>query len=122
MAKAAHRFLTTTYSQPLKQIPKSNLRGFLVLKTTHMDNKRSARSHYKIVNGEPIPKKVYETELDAVTMARFLNSRENVIHKMVAYKCSKCNKWHIGNNGRFLTREDKEKYNEKLKFERHYIK
>ena len=55
-------------------------------------------------------------------MARFLNSRENVIHKMVAYKCSKCNKWHIGNNGRFLTREDKEKYNEKLKFERHYIK
>ena len=30
--KRAHRFLTTTYSQPLKQIPKSNLRGFLVLK------------------------------------------------------------------------------------------
>ena len=28
MRKAAHRFLTTTYSQPLKQIPKSNLRGF----------------------------------------------------------------------------------------------
>ena len=86
--KAAHRFLTTTYSQPLKQIPKSNLRGFLVLKI----------------------------------MARFLNNRKNVIHKMVAYKCSKCNKWHIGNNGRFLTREDKEKYNEKLKLERHYIK
>ena len=86
MAKAAHRFLTTTYSQPLKQIPKSNLRGFLVLKTTHMDNKRSERSHYKIVNGELIPKKVYETELDAVTMARFLNSRENVIHKKILYK------------------------------------
>ena len=88
----------------------------------HMDNKRSERSHYKIVNGELIPKKAYETELDAVTMARFLNSRENVIHKMVAYKCSKCNKWHIGNNGRLLTKEDREKYNEKLKLERHYIK
>ena len=73
---------------------------------------------YKIVNGELIPKKVYETELDAVTMARFLNSRENVIHKI----CKKCNKWHIGNNGRLLTKEDREKYNEKLKLERHYIK
>lgn len=31
-----------------------------------MDNKRSERSHYKIVNGELIPKKAYETELDAV--------------------------------------------------------
>ena len=60
-----------------------------------MDKKRNSRSHYKIVNNELIPKKAYETELDAVTMARFLNSRENVIHKMVAYKCSKCNKWHI---------------------------
>ena len=46
-----------------------------------MDKKRNDRSHYKIVNGELIPKKAYETELDAVTMARFLNSRENVIHK-----------------------------------------
>ena len=62
-----------------------------MLKIIYMDNKRSERSHYKIVNGELIPKKAYETELDAVTMARFLNSRENVIHKMVAYKCSKCN-------------------------------
>ena len=93
-----------------------------VIKKKKKKKKRNDRSHYKIVNGELIPKKAYETELDAVTMARFLNSRENVIHKMVAYKCSKCNKWHIGNNGRFLTREDKEKYNEKLKLERHYIK
>ena len=52
-----------------------------MLKIIYMDNKRSERSHYKIVNGELIPKKAYETELDAVTMARFLNSRENVIHK-----------------------------------------
>lgn len=93
-----------------------------MLKITYMDKKRNDRSHYKIVNGEFIPKKAYETELDAVTMARFLNSRENVIHKMVAYKCSKCNKWHIGSNGRLLTKEDREKYNEKLKVERHYIK
>ena len=41
-----------------------------------MDNKRSERSHYKIVNGELIPKKAYETELDAVTMARYLIERK----------------------------------------------
>jgi hypothetical protein len=91
-------------------------------KNTHMDKKRGERSHYKMLNGELVPKKAYETELDAVTMARFLNSRENVIHKMVAYKCSKCNKLHIGSNGKLLTEEEREKYNEKLKVERHYIK
>lgn len=94
----------------------------MVLAKHYFMEKRNDRSHYKIVNGQLVPKKSYETELDAVTMARFLNSRENVIHKMVAYKCSKCNKWHIGSNGRLLTREDREKYNEKLKVERHYIK
>ena len=87
-----------------------------------MEVKRNYRSHYKCVNGELIPKKTYETEQEALTMARFLNRKENVIHKMVAYKCSKCGKWHIGNNGRILTREDREKYKEKLKVERHYIK
>ena len=87
-----------------------------------MELKRNSRSHYKCINGELIPKKSYETEQEALTVARFLNSRENVIHKMVAYKCSKCNKWHIGSNGRLLTKEDREKYNEKLKAERHYIK
>lgn len=84
--------------------------------------KRNDRSHYKIVNGQLIPKKSYETEIDAVTMARFLNSKENVIHKMVAYKCSKCDKWHVGSNGKLLTNEEREKYKQKLNAEKHYIK
>lgn len=84
--------------------------------------KRENRTHYKIINGQLVPKKSFETEIDAVTMARYLNSRDNVITKMVAYKCSKCNKWHIGSNGKPLTNEDKEKYKKKLDFEKHFIK
>jgi hypothetical protein len=67
------------------------------------------------VNNELIPKKSYNTEQEAVTLTRFLNSKENVIHKMVAYKCSKCGKWHIGNNGNLLTDDDREYYGEKLR-------
>lgn len=77
--------------------------------------KRNCRSHYKIVNNELIPKKSYKTEQEAVTLARFLNSKENVIHKMVAYKCSKCDNWHIGSNGNLLTDDDREHYREKLR-------
>lgn len=75
-----------------------------------MCEKRGNRSHYKIINGELTPKQGYNTEKEAIEMARFLNSKPNVIHKMVAYKCSLCGKWHIGNNGRILTDKDKEKY------------
>ena len=87
-----------------------------------MGEKRNNRSHFKIVNGKFVVKKSFETEIDAVTMARYLNSRENVIHKMVAYKCSKCDKWHIGSNGTILREEDKLKYKKKLEIEKHYIK
>ena len=83
-----------------------------------MELKRNSRSHYKCINGELVPKKSYETEQEALTMARFLNSKDNVIHKMVVYKCSKCGKWHIGNNGHLLSKEDREKYKNKLKAER----
>lgn len=79
-----------------------------------MENKRSTRSHYKIINGELVPKKSYETEKQALTVTRFLNSRPESIHQMIAYKCSKCDKWHIGSTGKLLTSEDKEKYKNKL--------
>lgn len=48
-------------------------------------------------------------------MARFLNTKENVMHKMVAYKCSKCNKWHIGSNSTVLTDDIRSQQKEKLK-------
>lgn len=78
-------------------------------------DKRSERSHYKIVNGELVEKKSFESERDALRMARFLNTKENVIHKMVAYKCSKCGKWHIGSNSTVLTDDIRLQQKEKLK-------
>lgn len=77
--------------------------------------KRNERSHYKIVNGELVEKKSFESERDALRMARFLNTKENVIHKMVAYKCNKCGKWHVGSNSTVLTDDIRNQQKEKLK-------
>ena len=76
---------------------------------------RTTRSHYKVINGQLVDKVGYDTEKEALTVARFLNTKPNVMHKMIAYKCFKCDKWHIGSNGRLLTEEDREIAKEKLK-------
>ena len=62
-------------------------------------------------------KKSYGTEKEALNIARFLNTQPNIIHKMIVYKCIKCGKWHIGNNGTVLTDEEREKIKEKLRHE-----
>ena len=76
---------------------------------------RNIRSHYKIVNGTLAPKKGFETENEALCNAFYINSKEHTIHKMVAYKCSKCSKWHIGHNETVLTDEDHRHYKELLR-------
>ena len=79
--------------------------------------KINSRSHFKIELGVLKPKKSYETEKEALKIARFLNTQENIIHKMIAYKCSTCGKWHIGNNGSELTEEDRIHYRKLLQRE-----
>ena len=79
-----------------------------------METKRNVRSHYKVIGDKLVEKVGYDTEKEALTVARYLNTRSNVYHKMVAYKCSKCDKWHVGGNGHLLTEEDREKYRKKL--------
>lgn len=79
--------------------------------------KRNSRSHFKIELGVLKPKKSYETEKEALKIARFLNTQENIIHKMIAYKCSTCGKWHIGNNGSELSEEDRILYRKLLQRE-----
>lgn len=79
--------------------------------------KRTTRSHYKIVGDKMTAKKSYDTEQEALSVARFLNIQPNIIHKMVVYKCIKCSKWHIGSNGTVLTEDEREKIKEKLKHE-----
>lgn len=77
--------------------------------------KRTTRSHYKIIGDKFVDKMAYKTENEALTVARFLNTRPEAIHKMVAYKCIKCGMWHIGGNRTILTNEEKEKIAKKLK-------
>ena len=82
--------------------------------------KRNSRSHFKIELGVLKPKKSYETEKEALKIARFLNTQENIIHKMIAYKCSTCGKWHIGNNGSELTEDDRIHYRKLLQREQNW--
>lgn len=48
------------------------------------------------------PKKKFDTLDEAIVMAKKLNLQPQRIHKSVAYKCSKCFKYHIGSNGKLL--------------------
>ena len=56
------------------------------------------------------PKRGYNTDKEAIEVARKMNLRERQIHKMVAYKCPYCNLWHVGKNHTVLTEKDREKY------------
>lgn len=84
-----------------------------------MENKRTTRSHWnQYVDGDNvirIPKKSFNTEVDALSAARIINAYGHSAFKMVAYKCSKCDKWHIGHNGTYMTRERREEAKDKLK-------
>lgn len=78
------------------------------------------RSHYKYgIGGVKEEKRCFETEKDALLAAFKINSKPQTIHKVVAYKCAKCQKWHIGRNTTELTEEDKQEYKKKIeKYER----
>ena len=65
---------------------------------------------------EPVykKKKSFDTlELD-ISHAKWVNSKDHVINKVVAYKCSKCFKFHVGRNGKPLTDKDREKFKKTL--------
>ena len=68
-------------------------------------------------NGEKVekPKKQYANEQEAFKQACYYNAYGNTIHKLAAYKCWSCGKWHIGRTSHVLTNEDREKYKIRLK-------
>ena len=57
------------------------------------------------------PKKQYNSLDEAIKIAKIENSKDERIHKVVAYKCNVCFKYHIGRNGHLL--KDKERDNNK---------
>jgi hypothetical protein len=44
-----------------------------------------------------------------------MNSYNNIIHKVVAYKCTICCQYHVGRNGKELKEKDRLKYKEETK-------
>lgn len=63
-------------------------------------------------NGLPVfkPKKSFDTLDEAIEVAKYINSQDHVIHKVVSYKCKKCMKYHIGRNGKELTGKQRDKF------------
>ena len=70
-----------------------------------------------MVNGEWFEKekKSFDTDKEAIEKARLMNLDLKTIHKVVAYKCKVCQKWHVGRTHKVLTEKDREHY-KKIKF------
>lgn len=77
-----------------------------------------ARKHFTsyMVDGKVFTKEKigYLTDKEAIERARVMNCRENTIHKLVAYKCPICQKWHVGRSGKVLSDKDREHYRKVL--------
>jgi predicted CXXCH cytochrome family protein len=63
-------------------------------------------------NHNPIlkPKLKFETLDLAIKHAKKVNSLDHIIHKVVAYKCKQCHKYHVGRNGKELTEKERNKF------------
>lgn len=55
---------------------------------------------YKQPDGTEVrtPKSSFDTLDKAIEAAKNLNARNNAQHKVVAYKCNSCFKYHVGKN------------------------
>ena len=62
-------------------------------------------------------KKSYNDDKDAIAAARRINAYGRNIHKMVAYKCNECGKWHVGHNYTILTDKEKKRCQNMIKNE-----
>ena len=72
------------------------------------------RKHFTsyMVDGKVFTKEKigYSSDMEAIEMARVMNCREHTIHKLIAYKCPVCQKWHIGRSRKVLTEKEREHY------------
>ena len=51
----------------------------------------------------------FDTLDDAIEHAKWVNSKEDILQKVVAYKCNLCFKYHVGRNGRNISDKQKKK-------------
>lgn len=52
----------------------------------------------------------FDTLDDAISHAKYVNSKEHIIHKVVVYKCTICFKYHVGRNGNILKDKERNKF------------
>jgi len=55
------------------------------------------------------PKKVFNTQDEAIEAAKALNSLDHRINKVVPYRCKVCHKYHLGRNGKKIKEKDRER-------------
>ncbi len=68
-------------------------------------------------NLQPVykPKRVFNTQDEAIEVAKFINAQDHVIHKVVPYRCKVCKKYHLGRNGKELKEKEREKHKRQIK-------
>jgi len=73
-------------------------------------------------DGKPVykPKKSFATQDLAIEFAKFVNSQDHVIRKVVPYRCKVCNMYHLGRNGKILTEKEREKRKKQIEYEKIY--
>lgn len=61
---------------------------------------------YKEIDGKIVYKRKLNTDKEAIAEAQRLNSKPNIIHKVIAYKCAICGKYHVGKSLKILDKTD----------------
>lgn len=57
---------------------------------------------YREINGNIVYKIKLNSDKEAIIEAQRLNSKQNMIHKVIAYKCAICGKYHVGKSLKIL--------------------
>ena len=59
-------------------------------------------------------KKAFDTQDEAIEVAKLINARDHVIHKVVPYRCGVCKKYHLGRNGKELKDKERQKHKNQI--------
>lgn len=68
--------------------------------------KENTNQCYKTINDVKVYKTKLKTDVDAINEAKRLNSKPNIIHKVIAYKCSICGNYHVGKSFKILNKKE----------------
>lgn len=64
-------------------------------------------------DGQPVYKNklCFDTDVEAIAYAKKMNKHNvnHLVRKLIAYKCPKCLKWHVGRTSVMLSDKEREK-------------